>query len=386
MQDIRQMRQKYETIKQSNPNTPKKCLTPSISALYVKTSPGLQMTPPSNPRLKKVCNNCLNRSLMRQKECRVQQERQEDQKLYQQVKQSMDQENQFRDQLAEENRRKFFTYHKINGDLIQQHQQRVKTEQSNEKAEVANFFKQLERDEHLQKIKKLEKKEQLQQYYLRDLKNQISFKEEEKFQQKLQNNKSDIIESQYWTQLESEQIHNQQIKAQQQRQMINYWKYTLGEKQKLKQEQEEMNKMEQEQLKFVQKSNEKLNKAAELAKKQQMEQFKQEIQYQVKINEQKRKDEENKKQQEYYTMIQYKQQEEQREKQKQLDKSMEKQAFIKEIEQQIIFKQKVQKEQKEKELSQSEKKLLIQEIPIKLVCCDECKHTCPSKVITNILQ
>ncbi|CAK88305.1 unnamed protein product (macronuclear) [Paramecium tetraurelia] len=382
MQDIRQMRQKYESIKQSNPNTPKKCLTPTISAQYVKTSPGLQMTPPSNPRLKKICNNCLNRSLMKQKEFSVQQQRQEDQKLYQQVKQSIDQENQYRDQLAEEKRRKFFTYHKINGELIQLHQQRVKTEQQNEQVEVANFFKKLEKDDNLRKIKQLEKKEQMQQYYLRDLKNQIQFKEEEKSQQKLQNNKSDIIESQFWTQMENEQIHNQQIKAQQQRQMINYWKYTLGEKQKLKQQQEEMNKIEQEQLKYIQKSNEKMMKASEQAKKQQMEQFKQEIQYQVKINEQKRRDEENKKQQEYYIMIQQKQQEEQREKQKQLDKSIERLTFIKDIEQQINFK----KEEKERELSENEKKLLIQENPISLVCCDECKHNCPSKVITNILQ
>ncbi|CAD8047813.1 unnamed protein product [Paramecium primaurelia] len=386
MQDIRQMRQKYESIKQSNPNTPKKCLTPTISAQYIKNSPGLQMTPPSNPRLKKICNNCLNQSLMKQKEHRVQQQRQEDQKLFQQVKQSIDQENQYRDQLADKNRRKFLTYHKINGDLIQLHQQRIKTEQQNEQVEVANFFKQLEKDDKLRKIKQIEKKEQLQQYYLRDLKNQIQFKEEEKSQQKLQNNKSDIIESQYWTSLENEQIHNQQIKAQQQRQMINYWQYTLGEKQKLKQQQQEINKIEQEQLKYLQKSNDKLIQATELAKKQQIEQFKQEIQNQVKINEQKRKNEENKKQQEYYIMIQQKQQEEQREKQKQLDKSIEKLALIKDIEQQINFKQKVQKDDKERELSENEKKLLIQETPIKLVCCDECKHNCPSKVITNILQ
>lgn len=41
MQGIRQLREKYETIKQSNQNTPKKCLTPTISAQLVKTSPGM---------------------------------------------------------------------------------------------------------------------------------------------------------------------------------------------------------------------------------------------------------------------------------------------------------------------------------------------------------
>ncbi|CAD8056247.1 unnamed protein product [Paramecium sonneborni] len=386
MQDIRQMRQKYESIKQSNTNTPKKCLTLTISQQQVKTSPGLQMTTKSNPRLKKICNNCLNQSLMKEKEYKLQQEQQEDQKLYLQIKQSIDQENQNRVQLVEENKRKFFAYRKINGDLIEMHQQRAKTEYENEQSEVANFYKLLERDEKAQKLKQLEKKEQLQQYYLRDLKNQISFKEEEKIQQKLQNNKSDIIESQYWTQLEIEQMHNIQIKAQQQRQMINYWQQTLQEKQKLKKQQEDINKIEQEQMKYLQKSNEKLIKASEIAKKQQLEQFKQEIQYQVKKNEQKKKEEENRKKQEYNSLMQQKQLEEQYEKQKQLDKSMEKQAFIKEIEQQIILKQKVQKQEKERELSENEKKLLIKEIPLELVCCDECKHNCPSKVITNILQ